>query len=65
LKGEGDIIGFFIVFFSIWLCGFLIARGFSLLGGKRRPFAKTYWKNDLGITGAQAFIMTIILVLIS
>ncbi|MCR6104879.1 hypothetical protein HXA34_01080 [Salipaludibacillus agaradhaerens] len=59
------MIGFFIVLFSIWLCSFLIARGFSLLGGKRRPFAKTYWKNDLGITGAQAFIMTIILVLIS
>jgi hypothetical protein len=53
------MMGFIIVFFSIWICSFIIARLFSL-GGKWSPFGKTYWKNDLLITFSQALIITII-----
>jgi hypothetical protein len=55
-------MGFIITLLSIWLCSFIIARLFSLFGGKWSPFGKTYWKNDLVICFAQAFIITIILV---
>ncbi|UTR16787.1 hypothetical protein MM221_09865 [Salipaludibacillus sp. LMS25] len=57
-------MGFVIVFFSMWFCSFFIARLFNLLAGKWSPFAKMYWKNDLFITFAQAFIITVILVFI-
>lgn len=55
-------MGFIITFLSIWLCGFLIARLFSLFGGKWSPFGKTYWKNDLVICLAQALVITLIFI---
>lgn len=57
-------MGFFITFITIWLCSFVIARLFSLLGGKWNPFGKTYWKNDLVICLAQSLIITCIFLLL-
>ncbi|WP_175615888.1 hypothetical protein [Piscibacillus halophilus] len=53
-------MGFVLVLFSMWLCSFIVARLFSLVGGKWSPFGKTYWKNDLVICFAQALVITII-----
>lgn len=54
-------MGFMITFIPIWLCSFIISRLLSLIGGKKSPFGKTYWKNDAVITFAQALIITLIL----
>lgn len=56
-------MGFIITFITLWLCSFIIARLFSLWGGKSSPFGKTYWKNDLVICFAQSLIITIILLI--
>ncbi|HET7629476.1 MAG TPA: hypothetical protein VFK44_13970 [Bacillales bacterium] len=47
-----------ILFFPLSVCTFLVARLFSLFGGKWSPFAKTGWKLDLAVSFGQSLVIT-------
>ncbi len=58
-------MNFVYIFLSIWLCSFVIARLFNVIGGgKWSPFGKTNWRNDFIITMAQSLIISFIFIFI-